>query len=122
MRDANHSAHPLHLSIEVGVAEKAANERGGFTLPDVHYNQAISTMAELRRIEICIAGKECDIPLPTQENRDLVVLHPLASDIDSNLPRRYPRSFQQESLVIENVLIQNDQAWARWSTYSGAMY
>jgi hypothetical protein len=38
------------------------------------------------------------------------------------LPRRYPRSFQQESLVVENVLIQNDQACARWSTYSGAMY
>jgi hypothetical protein len=110
------------LSIEVGVAEKAANECGGFVLPDVHHNQAISPMAEIRQIEIFIAGEERDVPLLAQEDRDLVILHPLAADIDSNLPRRYPRSFQQESLVIENVLIQNDQAWARWSTYSGAMY
>jgi hypothetical protein len=122
MRDAYHSAHPLHLGIEVGVAEKAANECGGLILPDVHYNEAISSMAKLRQIEIFVAGEERRIPLLAQENGDLVILHPLAADIDSNLPRRYPRSFQQESLVIENVLIQNDQAWARWSTYSGAMY
>jgi hypothetical protein len=122
MRDAYHSAHPLHLSIEVGVAEKAANERGGFIRSDVHYNEAISSMAELRPIEIFVAGEERRIPLLAQENGDLVILHPLAADIDSNLPRRYPGSFQQESLVIENVLIQNDQAWARWSTYSGAVY
>ena len=63
MRDAYYSAHPLHLSIEVGVAEKAANERGGFILPDVHHDQAISSMAELRHIETCIAGEERDIPL-----------------------------------------------------------
>ena len=122
MRDTHHSAHPLHLSIEVGVAEKAANERGGFIRPDVHYNQAISPMTELWPIEIFIAGEERGIPLLAQEDRDLVILHPLAADIDSNLPRCSPGSFQQESLVIENVLIQNDQAWARWSTYSGAMY
>jgi len=79
-------------------------------------------MAEFRHVEIRIAGEECDMPLLAQENGDFVVLHPLAADIDSNLPRRYPGSFQQESLVIENVLIQNDQAWARWSTYSGAVY
>ena len=122
MRDAYHSAHPLQLSIEVGVAKKAANERGGLILPDVQNNQAISAMAEFRHVEIRIAGEECDMPLLAQENGDFVVLHPLAADIDSNLPRRYPGSFQQESLVIENVLIQNDQAWARWSTYSGAVY
>jgi hypothetical protein len=122
MRDAYHSAHPLHLGIEVGVAEKAANECGVLILPDVHYNEAISSMAKLRQIEIFVAGEERRIPLLAQENGDLVILHPLAADIDSNLPRRYPGSFQQESLVIENVLIQNDQAWARWSTYSGAVY
>jgi hypothetical protein len=38
------------------------------------------------------------------------------------LPRGYPGGFQQESLAVENVFVQNDQAWARWSTYSGAVY
>ena len=122
MRDAYHSAHPLQLSIEVGVAKKAANERGGLILPDVQNNQAISAMAEFRRVEIRIAGEECDIPLLAQENGDFVVFHPLAAYIDSDLPRGYPRSFQQESLAVENVFVQNDQAWARWSTYSGAVY
>jgi len=122
MRDAHHSAHALQLSIEVGVAKKAANERGGFILPDVQNNQAISAMAEFRHVEIRIAGEECDVPLLAQENGDLVVLHSLAADIDSDLPRGYPRSFQQELLALENVLVQNDQTWARWSPYSGAVY
>jgi hypothetical protein len=33
-----------------------------------------------------------------------------------------PKSLQQEPLVVEDVLVQNDQAGARWSTYSGAVY
>jgi hypothetical protein len=90
MRDAYHSAHPLQLSIEVGVAKKAANECGGFILPDVQNHQAISPMAEIPHVETRIAGEECDIPLLAQENGDFVVLHPLAADIDSNLPRGYP--------------------------------
>jgi hypothetical protein len=110
------------LSIEVGVVKKAANEGGGLILPDVQNNQAVSAMAEFRRVEIRIAGEECDMPLLAQENGDFVVLHSLAADIDSDLPRGYPESFQQESLAVENVLVQNDQAWARWRTYSGAVY
>ena len=74
MRDAYHFAHPLHLSVEVGVVKKAANERSGLILPDVQNNQAISAMAEFRHVEIRIAGEECDMPLLAQENGDLVVL------------------------------------------------
>jgi hypothetical protein len=33
MRDAHHFAHPLYLNIEVGMAEKAANECGSFIPP-----------------------------------------------------------------------------------------
>ena len=95
MRGAYYSAHPLCLSIEIGVPEKAANERGDFILPDVHNNQTIVLMAER---------------------------WPLASGIDPNLLRRYPRCFQQESLVGENILVRNDQARARSSTYSGTVY
>jgi hypothetical protein len=122
MRDAYHSAHPLHLSIEVGVAEKAANERGDLILPDAHHHQAIAPMAELGHIEASVAGEESDIPLSTQKHDKFVVLHSLAAHIDSNLPRRYPRGFQQESLAVENILVRNDQARARSSTYSGAVY
>ena len=122
MRDANHSAHPLQLSIEVGLAKKAANKRGGFILPDAHHNQAIASVPQLRQIEIRIACEECNTPVLAQENDDLVVLHTLAAEIDSNLFCPDPKSLQQEPLVVEDVLVQNDQAGARWSTYSGAVY
>jgi len=87
------------------MTEKAANERGGFTLSDAHHNNAIASMAQARQIETCIAGKECDVPAAAQEDDDLVVLHPFAADIDSNLPRCYARGFQQQPLAVENVLI-----------------
>jgi hypothetical protein len=40
------------------MAEKAANERGGFVLPDAHHNQAIASMAKFRQVETCIAREE----------------------------------------------------------------
>jgi len=122
MRHANDSAQPLHLSVEVRVAKKAANKRGGFILPDAHHNQAIASVPQLRQIEICIAREECNVPVLAQENEDLAVLHAFAAEINSNLLCPDPKSLQQEPLVVEDVLVQNDQAGARWSTYSGAAY
>ena len=43
-RTIAHAASPS--GFEVGVAEKTANERGGFILPDVHYDQATARVAE----------------------------------------------------------------------------
>jgi len=70
------------------MTEKAANECGSFILPNVHHHEAIASMAEPRQIETSIAGEESDIPLPPQENDDLIVLHPFTADINSYLPRR----------------------------------
>jgi hypothetical protein len=94
MRDAHYSSHPLHLCIEVGVAEKPANEGGDFILPDVHHNHAIAPMAERGQIETRIEGQECNISQPAKKHDDLVVLHPLVADIDSDLSCRDPRSSQ----------------------------
>jgi hypothetical protein len=110
MRKSDHSAHPLHLNIIIWVAEEATNEHGGFILANIHHCQAIASMPEFWQIEVCIARVECCIPQTAQENDSLVILHPLAAEIDSNLPRRYAIGFQQESLAFENVLVQNNQA------------
>jgi hypothetical protein len=75
-----------------------------------------------RQKETCIAREEGGVALAPQKNDDLLVLQPLVADIHSNLPHRDPRRFQQQALPIEDVLVENDQAGARSSTYSVAAY
>ena len=122
MRDPYHLADALHLRIEVGVAQKAPDESGDFILSNIHHYEAIARVTQFGQIEIRIASEEHDISLPAQKHDDLFVLHSFAPEIDSNLPCRHPGGFQQESLAIENILVQYDQARARSSTYSGAVY
>jgi hypothetical protein len=88
MRDSNHSAHPFRLRIEVGVAEKAANEHRNFILSNTRHNQAVASMPEVSYIEIGVTGEEGWIPLLAQENNDLLILQTLVANVDSNLPRR----------------------------------
>jgi|SRR5471030_1745542 len=64
VRDPNYSAHPLRLSIEIGMAKEAANERGHLILPNTRHNQAVASMPQLRQIKTCIASKERGITLP----------------------------------------------------------
>jgi hypothetical protein len=94
MRDAYHAAHPFYLSVEVGVTDETADERSHLILSHAHYNEAIAPMPEPRQIETGVAGEEGDISLPSQENNDFVVFHPLPADIDSDLSQRNPRAFQ----------------------------
>jgi hypothetical protein len=89
-----YTAHPLRLRVEIGVAEKAANERGHFILANAHHNQAVATMPEVRQIETSIAGEERDTALPAQENDNFLVLQALPANIDSNLSGGEPRCFQ----------------------------
>jgi len=70
----------------MGVSEKAANEHGDFVLADVHHDQAIVRMAQLRQIETSVAREKCDVSLPAQKHDDFVILHPLAADVNSNFP------------------------------------
>ena len=64
MRNPYNAAHPLRSRIEIGVAEKAANERGHFILANARHDQAVASMSEVRQIETSIAGEERDTPLP----------------------------------------------------------
>jgi hypothetical protein len=79
-------------------------------------------MPEVRQIEVRIAREERGITLPLQENDDLLVLQTLMADIHPNLPHCDPRCSQQQSLPIEDVFVEDNQARARSSKSSGAAY
>ena len=110
MRNPYYAAHPLRLRIEIGMAEKAANERGHFILANARHNQAVASMSEVRQIETSIACEERGAPLPAQENDNFLIVQAFSANIDSNLPGSEPRCFQQQALSFEDVLVEDDQA------------
>lgn len=79
-------------------------------------------MPELRYIRIGVPGEEGEISLPPKKHNDIIILHALAADVDPNLSCRQSRCFEKEPLGIEDVFVQDNQALARSSTYSGAVY
>jgi hypothetical protein len=97
MRDSNYAAHPLCLGIEVGVPQ-------------------------VRLKKIAVPREKCGFALLSQQNDNLFVLQTLASKVETNLSRRQPPYLKQQALPIKDVLIKNNQACARSSTYSGAVY
>lgn len=110
MRDQNHPAHPLGPSIEVAVAEKAANECGDFVLSNARHNQAIASMPQAGVIEARVASEKSGVVLLAQQDHNLLVLQTFAANVDSNLPRRQPPTFEQQTLSVEDVLVEDDQA------------
>ncbi len=72
------------------MAEKASNKCSHFVLPDARYNQAVAPMPEVRVIETRVAGEKRRIAVLAQQNDNLLILQTLATEIDSNLPRRQP--------------------------------
>ena len=81
VRDPNYRAHPLRSSIEIGVTEKAANERGHFILSNTRHNQAVASMPVAGQIETGISCEEGRITLPAQENDSLLILQTLTASL-----------------------------------------
>jgi hypothetical protein len=79
-------------------------------------------MAEVRVIEVSVAREKCGIALPTQQNENFLVLQTFAPKVETDLPRRHPPRLQQQALSFEDVLVEDNQARTRSSTYSGAVY
>jgi len=89
MRNADYATRPLCLRIEIGMAEKTAHEGGNLVLADIHHDQAITPMPQSGTIETRIAREKTKITLLAEKDDDLVVLHPLVPDVDTNLLDRY---------------------------------
>ena len=91
------AAQNRRLALVTNILSRASNGAvplADFILPDVHHNQTTALMAKFGLIETCIAGEKRYISPPAQKRHDLLVLHPLAADVDSNLPCRYPGGLQ----------------------------
>src|SRR5260370_28563554 len=110
MRDSKRPSHPLHPSIEVAVAEKASNKRGYFILSNARHNQAIASMPQAGVIEARVAGEKSGVAVLAQQDDNLLVLQTFAAKVDSNLPRGQPPPFEHETLSVEDVLVEDDQA------------
>jgi len=79
-------------------------------------------MSQGRQVKVCITREEGGITLAPQKNDDLLVLQPLMSDVHSDLMHREPRGFQQQTLTLKDVLVENDQASTRAGAYSSEVY
>jgi hypothetical protein len=98
------------LAYRNGNGEKTAHEGGDLVLTDIHYDQAITPMPQFGNIETRIAREKTKITLLAEKDDDLVVLHPLAPDVDTN-----PRFAIDRGRVIYLPLPPpNDNSSYRW--------
>lgn len=72
--------------------------------------------------KVGVPREKCGIALPFQQNDNLLILHTLSADVDTNLFGRQTPRLKQQALPLKDVLVENNQACARSSTYSGAAY
>jgi hypothetical protein len=62
------------------------------------------------------------IALPLQQNENLLILQTLSANVKTNLSGWQPPRLKQQALPLKDVLVENNQACARSSTYSAAAY
>lgn len=122
MRRSNYATHPLRLCVERRMAEEPSDERRHFVLSHARHNQAVASMTELPRVEIAIASEECNISNPTQKKQDLIILQTFPAKVNANLPGCDSGCSQHGALTVENIFIENDQAWARSPELSVLVY
>ena len=122
MRDSNCTARPLCLGVEAGVPQEAADERSDLILPDFRNNYAIARVPQSRLKKVAVPREKRGIALPSQQNDNLLILQTLSAKVETDLFCSQPPRLKQQALSIKDVLVKNNQACARSSTYSGAVY
>jgi hypothetical protein len=115
-------ARPLCLRVEVGVPHEAADERSDFILPDVCKNYAVAGVPHAPLKKVAVPREKGGVALSPQQNDNFLVFQTFSAKVETNLPRREPPRLEQQALSINDVLIENNQACARSSTYSDAVY
>jgi len=122
VRDSNYPARPLCLGIEVGVPQEAADERSDLILPHACHHDAVAGVPQAWHEKIAVPREKGSVALSPQQNHNLLVLQTFSAKVETDLSRRQPPCLKQQALSIKDVLIKNNQARARSSTYSGAVY
>jgi hypothetical protein len=122
VRDSNYTALPLCLGIEVGVAQEAPDERSNFILSDTCHNDTVAGVPQTRVKKVAVPREKGSITLSSQQNDNLLVFQTLSAKVETDLSCRQSPRLEQQALSIQDILIENNQACARSSTYSGAVY
>lgn len=110
------------LSVEIGVAQEAPDEHSDFILPDACHNDTVPGVPQTRLKKAGVPREKSGIPLSSQQSDNFFVFHSLSAKVEADLYWLQSPRVKQEALSIQDVLVKNNQACARSSTYSGAVY
>jgi hypothetical protein len=92
------------------MAKETTHERRNIVLTDAQDYDGVSAMTHVAPEEPEVASEERRPPKPAKLDNNLLVLKPFAPMVHSNLPYWNTPGLQQESLAIEDVFVQEDQA------------
>jgi hypothetical protein len=73
-------------------------------------------------IEVAVPREKRGIALPFQQNDNLLIHQTLSADVKTNLFGRQTPRLKQQALPFKDALVENNQACARSSPYSGPAY
>ena len=87
---------------------------------DGHYDDAIPRMTEMTVRKAEITSEEGWAMQPTQQRDDLLVAHPLASDVIANLPGSDAPAPQHYTLPSQDIFVDNVHTGTVSIAYSSA--
>ena len=102
------------------VPKQAANVVGNVKRPNVHENQTETVIAQGFVEEIAIPAHKGRASQRSEPGNDVVVLHPLVSDIATDLDERNAPLPEPRPLTLEHVFVQNNHVETDLSRYSSA--
>jgi hypothetical protein len=117
---ANHCPHALRLGIEGRMPEEVPDKTGRLVGPDCQGNQRIVWVTPGFVRETEIAGeKRWAIQLTQERKNVLFIFHSLPPNIFSDLPESNPPTAQQATLILGNILVQNNHVRAGSLVFGG---
>lgn len=102
--------------------QEAPDEPSYLILTDACHNDAVAGMPQARFKEVAVTCEERSTTPSSQQNDNLLILQTFWTEVETDLSCRKPPRLKQQALSIQDVLVKNNQARARSSTYSGAVY
>lgn len=93
------------MRIEVPVPEQASHKDCCFADVNGKMDYAVMSVTQTTAVEVIIAAEESRSSLLYQEGDYLLILHPLAPDVESNLPNWNSPPLKEFSLRSRDVFV-----------------
>jgi hypothetical protein len=103
--NAHHPARTFRMRIEVPVPEQASHKDCCFADVNGKMDYAVMSVTQTTAVEVIIAAEESRSSLLYQEGDYLLILHPLAPDVESNLPNWNSPPLKEFSLRSRDVFV-----------------